>query len=61
MLPWPAIAASLLLTLGLSGPGRAVVSDHLFSGRIVQGQISDDPNVTTGLSYFMLESRRTRA
>ena len=24
-------------------------------GRIVQGQISDDPNLVTGLSYFMLE------
>jgi hypothetical protein len=55
MLPWPALVASLLLTLGLSGPGRAAVSDHLFAGRIVQGQICDDPNLATGLSYFMLE------
>jgi hypothetical protein len=51
----PVIVLSLLLTLGLSGPGRAAVSDHLLGGRIVQGQICDDPNLSTGLTYFMLE------
>ncbi|MCL5282991.1 MAG: hypothetical protein M1376_24160 [Planctomycetes bacterium] len=55
MFSWPVIVLSLWLTLGLSSPGRAVVSDHLFSGRIVQGQICDDPNLSTGLAYFMLE------
>ncbi len=55
MSSWPAVATFLLLTLGLSGPGRAVVSDHVFGGRIVQGEISDDPNLATGLSYFTLE------
>jgi len=55
ILQWPAAVISLLLTLGLSGPGRAAVSDHLFRGQIIHGQISDDPNQATGLSFFMLE------
>jgi len=53
--PWPAVVVSLWLTLSLAGSGRAVVSDHVFGGRIVQGQVCDDPNQATGLSYFMLE------
>ncbi len=52
---WSAVVVSLLLMLGLSGPGRAAVSEHVFRGQIVQGQISDDPNYATGLTFFMLE------
>jgi len=55
ILPRPAVVASLLLTLGWSGLSRAVVSDHMFQGRIVHGQMSDDPNLVAGLSFFMLE------
>jgi hypothetical protein len=52
---WSVVVMSFLLTLGLSGPSRAAISDHLFKGQIVHGQISDDPNQTTGLTFFMLE------
>lgn len=54
-LRWSTAVASLLLTLGLWGPGRAAVSDHLFTGRIVQGQVYDDPNVVSPLHLFVLE------
>jgi hypothetical protein len=50
-----AVAVSLLSLLGPAGPGWAVVSDHVSGGRIIQGQVCDDPNQATGLSYFMLE------
>jgi hypothetical protein len=54
-LRWLTVAASLLLTFGLCGPGRAAVSTHLSWGQIAQSRLYDDPNLAAPLHLFMMQ------